>query len=191
MSRRLFWNLFLFLALLASRTASGEPALKATLAKDKISPSDSTLFQIQAEWPKEEGSYSFGIPDLPLDNLMLLREGTAQETFQKDGRDWVRKEFTFELTGRSPGAGKIKDFSIPYIDPSTQKGGRFQVAAMQVEIEKPPAHLFRWLAIAGAAAASAAIILKGLYPLEKRPPERLLNPPQISKRKKPKRCGRF
>jgi hypothetical protein len=146
--------IFFFLA----PPAFSDPQLDARITQNKIRVNELTEYQVQIEWPKKEGQYSFALPEPQLENLMLVNQGESQEVFSKEDGEWTRKVFTFELKPEKKGEGRVKGFMLPYINAALGKKGTFDVSEIKVSIKNPPFPWVKWgiglavlaLSIAGA-----------------------------------------
>ena len=134
------WLFFLLFTFAFSKPLYADPKLNASLSANRILPADTTTLTLQIEWPKSEGAYGFAVPDPDLENLSLIRRGESQEFFSHGGQDWMRKSFELELQPLGPGIARVREFSITYVDPATQRQGSFQVSEMRLTVKKatPP-----------------------------------------------------
>ncbi|MDD5216554.1 MAG: hypothetical protein PHS88_00465 [Candidatus Omnitrophica bacterium] len=91
---------------------------------------------IKIQWPKSEALYAFLFPQVKMDNLQLQTQGESQESFLSDGEPWVRKTFSLTFLPVRSGEGRIRAFTLGYIDPSTQKGGSFQIEDQLIKVHR-------------------------------------------------------
>lgn len=124
--------------LLVAGTIQAEPRIEITKTADALQLLQTVQIDIRISWPATEANYAVAFPTLIFRNLNLIRHGESQETFVQDDQTWVAKIFSFELAPQKPGAASIESFRIPYIDPSNQKGGHFDVPAVEFSIKAPP-----------------------------------------------------
>lgn len=124
--------------LLCGGAVLAAPEIKVTVFPEKISSDQTVQLQLEIQWPKKEAQYSFAVPPLRLKNLSILRQGESQENFRRDEDEWTLKTFLMELQPLSAGKGVVQPFTLPYIDPASQKGGSFEVAEVVIPITKPP-----------------------------------------------------
>jgi hypothetical protein len=183
-SRKLL--LLLCLGIFFSSPLFAKPSLDTQLSADKISIDEMAEFTIQTAWPRQEAQYSFAIPELPVQNLTVVRQGQSQESFRKGEEDWVRKTFTYELKPSVTGKTGIREFEIPYIDPVLQKGGTLLVGAQELEVTKAPLSNRQLLSISLTAAAlfavgAAAFLVKARKP--KAAPPETITPQQAAANK--------
>lgn len=130
--RKLLLLLFFFLP-----SALAEPQFEVHLDRAKVNTSEIATFSIQAKWPKAEAKYQFAFPPLNLlENLTLVQQGEAQESFSGEGGEWVRKTFSFQLQGKKAGQAKIPSFEVSYVDAQTQSVGRYAVPTQTLKITK-------------------------------------------------------
>ncbi len=123
--------------------------MKAALSRQEVPAGETAVLRVEIQWPKEEAAYSFVVPNLPLKNLALVRQGESSETFQKDGAVWLQKTFEFEVQPTSPrGEGRIEAFKLAYIDPTVQKGGHFSVESYTLSAAKPTPGRFSFVFLA-------------------------------------------
>ncbi len=134
-----------------------EPKIEVSLSGKQVTADQSTILQIQAEWPKSEGAYSFALPDLKLQNLIYIQQGQSQENYNQGDTLWTRKIFTIELKAEpKKKEGIIGAFSLPYLDPETQKGGTLEVGEQRVRIHTPlPSWL--WPSMGGILALASGV----------------------------------
>src|SRR3989338_7511409 len=95
------------IALGANPFGFADPNLDVALSAKKIHLDQTVLLSIQIEWPKTEADYSFALPELPLKNLTIVRQGESEEVFTRDGGEWTRKTFEIELQAPRKGRGSI------------------------------------------------------------------------------------
>lgn len=128
-----------FLAfLITTPQAFSDPAADVSLSKNKINAAETAELKIQFQWPKSEASYTFAVPELPLQNLTVSNQAESQETFLKDGQEWTRKEFIFDLSPKGTGEGVIGDFPIIFVNPAGGVQGQYAVSSLKLQISKAP-----------------------------------------------------
>ena len=135
--------LFSFLILLfSSAPAFAVPAVDATLSRDKIRVDETALLKIQLKWPAQEGPYTYGLPQIPLENLKLANQSQSQESYIQNGEEWATRTFELELQPENPGPARIPDFQILYVNPVTPDAkGQLQVYALKIQVTKVPFHI--------------------------------------------------
>jgi len=139
-----------FSIFLSNKTALAVPVLNVTLSSKSIHLDESASLTIDISWPKSEAQYSFAFPDLRLKNLVIDRQGESLETFIRDDQEWKRKIFSLILKPSQVGEARVGAFTLPYIDPASQKGGDFKVDEQIIQISKPPFKwkpLYTWIAL--------------------------------------------
>ena len=124
--------------LLTAGTIQAEPTIEVTKSADTLQLRQTAQVDIRISWPATEANYAVAFPTLILRNLNLIRHGESQETFVQDDQTWIAKIFSFELAPQKTGAASIESFHIPYIDPSNQKGGHFDIPAVEFSIKAMP-----------------------------------------------------
>ena len=136
-----------------------EPQMEVDLKPSKAVKAGETLyFLVQLSWRSEEGEYRFPLPSLVLENLALEARGEANETFQKEGMEWRKKSFRFELAPLRRGRAKILPFRIDYFDPSQQRNGHFEVGALELNVLPDYTMLYRFGLIAGGSLAGIGVL---------------------------------
>lgn len=156
--------LFTLLLFPLSTPLWAEPALDVALSKDRIKADEITELKIQMAWPKTEGTYSFGLPELRLENLTVTNESQSQESYIHNGEEWTRKLFTMELTPQKPGEARVEGFIIAYANSNVANSvGQFPVETLKVTIDKPAFKMPGWLlkVLAGIAGVGALLYIGG------------------------------
>ena len=119
-------------------TATAEPTVDVIASATEINLNETVTLSLVIEWPKTEADYAFLLPTFTPKNLTVERQGESQETFLRDGAEWLRKTFSIELKPIAIGTGRVGSFRLGYIEPSSQKGGSYTVAEQNFLIKKPP-----------------------------------------------------
>lgn len=134
---RIFVTGFLaaYLVLLFPDFVGGEPQIEVDLKPSKIIQAGKNChFLVRLSWRSTEGDYRFLQPELALKNLAVESVGEANETFQKEGEEWKKKSFRFDLRALRAGKAKIQPFRIDYLDPSHETGGHFEVGPLELNV---------------------------------------------------------
>lgn len=147
--------------------AAAEPSLDISLSKNKIQMGENAELQLQVSWPKTEGPYRFGIPQLQLQNLSLTNQGQSQEIFLKDGVEWTRKIFIMTLAPTGPGKGLIKESLLSFVDSNaiaTDGAQQLQTPQLEIQITKPPFQIPFWIKalLGGLGILAAGFLTAGL-----------------------------
>ncbi len=150
--RPAFASLVFVSLLLFSAPVFAAPRIQARLSQNQISASETAVFSLQAEWPRQEAQYQFAFPELPLENLTLVNQGQSQEIYPGEGGEWNRKIFTFELKPVKTGPASVKSFTLSYVDPQQEKNGNFEVQAQPITVFKPGLSngIMRWSMVGAA-----------------------------------------
>lgn len=119
--------IFILFSFFQSTSVSAAPQSETSLSNRQITPDETTIFQIQVQWPKSEGKYSFAFPNLTLSNLEIVKQGESQENFVNQDQEWIRKTFLITLQPKGAGQATIGAFVLPYIHTATQETGNFQI----------------------------------------------------------------
>lgn len=152
-----------------------EPEIRTSLEPShRLQENQTSRLNIEIVWQNDEANYAFSFPEIPLKNLALEEMGETNETFSENGKDWKRKMFRAGLRALKEGEGQIGPFSITYIDPVTQKGGRFEIPARELKIFPNLSTFFRIFgfiltSLTGLAAASLWIIKRKRRARESQP----------------------
>ena len=125
--------------------------------------------EIQISWKTSEAVYFFTPPQVALENLTLEETGESNETFQREGEEWKRKVFLLRLKAEKPGAARIRAFRLNYIDPTTQKGGFFDVSEKELKISHNFARFYPTLAVSAGAVAFGGLLSVWLLSRGRRP----------------------
>lgn len=184
MSLRVFYLGVVGGVLFYCTAAYADPKLNASLSANRLNQNETVLLTLQVDWPKSEGSYGFGIPAPDLENLSLSRRGEAQEFFSRDGQDWVRKTFDLELKPLGPGKASVREFTVTYVEPATQRQGSFQVSTMQLTVEKMPADSLKPVLLAVCGSLFAAAFAGILTWLLRKNKKTVLSEPPLSEQEK-------
>lgn len=124
--------------------AQAEPQLEVNLKSSKaVKAGESFPFLVQVTWKSVEGDYRFPKPELALENLTVEAMGEANETFQKDGEEWKKKSFRFDLKPLWPGKAKIQPLRINYLDPSQQRSGYLEGGTLELKVSHDYAQFYR------------------------------------------------
>ena len=124
--------------------AVAEPQIEIDLKPSKATKEGETCyFLVQLTWRSREGDYRFTRPELTLDNLKVEAAGEANETFQKEGKEWKRKLFRFELKPIRKGKAKIRPFRIAYLEPVGQISGHFEIEALELKVSPDNTRFYR------------------------------------------------
>lgn len=116
--------------------------MEATLNPHRIvKRGQACILSLQVAWPSKEGDYRFSRPELVLENLTVEEAGESNETFQRNGEEWRRKEFRFQLKALRQGEGRIRAFSLLYVNPQTGEEGNLPVDDLKIKI-RPDAGVF-------------------------------------------------
>jgi hypothetical protein len=116
--------------------ALAKPEIETRLSTQKITLGQSVRLEILAEWPKKEGQYTLGVPNLKLRNLTLENQGQSQENFLQGGEEWVRKTFAFDLKPEKEGEAAIEPLLVAYYNPTTQESGNLSIPEQTIDIKK-------------------------------------------------------
>lgn len=131
--------------------AASKPDFQSRLSSQKISMDESVEYSLQIDWPREEGTYAFALPILPLKNLVLERQGESQETYREGGIDRTRKSFVAVLRPLEKGEGAVEDFILSYVNTLSQNRGELLISTPRVKITPAPFRVNRaWILTAGA-----------------------------------------
>lgn len=141
------------------RYASAKPQIEVHLEPVKGIRAQTVCYLIvQLIWRSREGDYRFSQPELILDNLTLEGAGEANETFQKNGEEWKKKLFHFDLKAIRAGRAKVRPFQIVYVESSQQASEHFEVEALELRVFPNNSRLYRaGLTAAGLLAAAVAL----------------------------------
>lgn len=130
--------------------AEAEPQMMVNLEPSQgVKIGEGLHFVVQLTWKSTEGEYRFLRPQLVLENLTVETAGEANETFQKDGEEWKKKSFRFELKPVRTGQAKIQPFRINYLDSSQQKEGHLEAGALEISVFPDYTKFYQWGLIAG------------------------------------------
>ncbi len=129
-----FILLFIILSSGFLQEAYAEPQLSARVSSTQPVLDESLLVTLDIEWPQADGSYAFTLPQLPLKNLILKRQGESQETFQRGEGLGSRKTFVFEVFPEKKGAARIESFSLNYVESTSGASGTLTVPAFDIQV---------------------------------------------------------
>ncbi len=124
--------------------AYSEPEVETLVEGEEFVVGDTFKYHVKVSWERAEANYSFTFPDFKLTFLEILKVGESQESYLTNNSNWTRKTFTYTLHTTSPGEGIIHSYELSYIDPATQKGGRFRVSEQSVLIKNQSFLVKNW-----------------------------------------------
>lgn len=144
-------------------TLKAEPRIEVGLKPSKsLKIGQTSALSLQLTWRSQEANYHFLRPQLTLENLVVEEEGESNETFQKEGKEWRKKEFHFKLKAIQSGKGKINAFQLNYIDPAQAMGGHIDIPSMELRIVPDHTKLYR-ISLAALGALTAGGLLTSLF----------------------------
>ena len=165
-----FFFLLGFVAFLQFSPAYAEPQFKAALAPlEKVSLDQTCQFLIEATWKAEEGDYHFSEPDLRLENLAVEEIGESNESFEKTGQAWKKKEYRFTLKPLKPGKGKILPAAVHWTDPLGQKDGVFNTPDFEIQITTDHSKAYRFSTLISLSALTGGLIATFFRKRRRRP----------------------
>ena len=139
----------ILLALLAA-TPLGTPPSLAVPHLELVSNPPRTVkagtscrFSIVFVWKSSEGDYRFSQPQPRLENLVVEETGETNESYEKDGETWKRKEFRFKLKALQSGKAKVLPATIHYLDSTTQREGVFDTQTFELLVQPDHTKLYR------------------------------------------------
>ena len=116
-------------------TSFADPTVGVSLCpQQKVKIGAVCPFHLELSWPSQEGEYRFALPDLTLENLRVEGEGESNETFQKQGKEWKKRVFRFDLKATQPGKGRIRPFQIHYLNPTSGQGGDLKIDEISLKV---------------------------------------------------------
>ena len=164
--------LFLFLGLtafLGLSSAYADPQFEAALNPQKIRTGEIFQFTIEATWKAEEADYHFSEPDLRLENLAVEEIGESNESFEKAGKAWKKKEYRFTLKALKPGKGKILPAAVHWTDPLGQKDGLFKTPNFEIQITPDHFKVYRSSILISVTALAVGLVTAFLSRRKRRP----------------------
>ena len=153
--------LFFFLGLtvfLGLASAYADPQFEATLNPPKIRTGETSQLTIEVTWKAEEADYHFSEPDLRLENLAVEEIGESNESFEKTGQAWKKKEYRFTLKALKPGKGKILPATVHWTDPLGQKEGGFKTPDFEIQIVSDPSWVYRFSTLISLSALALGLV---------------------------------
>jgi len=158
--------------------AHAEPQIETSLKPSKAVKTGETLhFLVQLTWRSGEGEYRFPLPQLALENLTVEATGEANEAFQREGVEWRKKLFRFDLKPLRKGRAKIQPFRIDYLDPSQQRSGHFNIGTQELSVFPDYTNLYRFVFIAGGSLVGVGVL--GGWILMRRIRRKYESPPKV------------
>lgn len=130
--QRLILGLLLIFAV--TPFAQAAPIVEVVVTKPAIKVTERLVLDLEFRWDQTEGEYVFALPDLALQNLTLIQRSQSLETIAIGETIWRKKTFTYVFQPEQKGQAKLLDFTVPYLEPSSQKGGQLEIAPIEVTI---------------------------------------------------------
>ena len=159
LARAFTLSLFL-IALRGMCPAFADPQIEVALKPSRTLRINQTCqLLLQVSWKTQEADYHFLEPDLRVENFTVEETGESTESIEKQGETWRKREYRFSLKPLRPGKGKISQLVLRYVDPLSQKGGRFESPPLEVQIVPDHEKLYRGGGIGLAAIGLAGGIL--------------------------------
>lgn len=130
--QRLILGLLLIFAV--TPLAQAAPIVEVVVTKPAIKVTERLVLDLEFRWEQTEGEYVFALPDLALQNLTLIQRSQSLETIAIGETIWRKKTFTYVFQPEQKGQAKLLGFTVPYLEPSSQKGGQLEIAPTEVTI---------------------------------------------------------
>ena len=132
---RAFYLCLFLISLRGIYPAFADPQVEVTLNPSRnLKINQTCQLLLQVSWKLEEADYHFLEPDLRLENFTVEESGESSESIEKQGEAWRKKEYRFSLKPLRPGKGKISRLVLRYVDPVSQKEGRFESPPLEIQI---------------------------------------------------------